>query len=60
MNQVDLPDPVMDSLTELRQENERLRAQLLELQKKKENKEKDKKEKKDKEKEKKEKNHESL
>ncbi len=58
MNQVDLPDPVMDSLAELRKENEMLRAQLMELKKKKEKKEKDKKEKK--EKEKKEKKHESL
>jgi len=63
MNQVDLPDPVMDSLTELRRENEMLRSQLLEIQKKKEKKEKEKKEKKekkDKEKEKKEKNYESV
>ena len=60
MNQVDLPDPVMDSLAELRQENEMLRAQVLELTKKKEKKDKEKKEKKDKEKEKKEKQNESL
>lgn len=60
MNQVDLPDPVMDSLTELRRENEMLRAQLLEIQKKKEKKDKEKKEKKDKDKEKKEKHHESI
>jgi serine O-acetyltransferase len=49
MNQVDLPDPVMDSLAELRRENEELHAQMLELKKKKKMKDK-----KDKEKEKKE------
>ncbi|MCI8596997.1 MAG: serine O-acetyltransferase [Lachnospiraceae bacterium] len=49
MNQVDLPDPVMDSLVELRRENEELHAQMLELKKKKKMKDK-----KDKEKEKKE------
>ncbi len=36
MNQVDLPDPVMDTLMELRKENEELHAQLLKLQKKEE------------------------
>jgi len=56
MNQVDLPDPVMESLTELRRENEELHAQLEELKKKKEKKEK--KDKKDKEK--KEKDNESI
>ena len=49
MNQVDLPDPVMDSLAELRRENEELHAQMLELKKKKKMKDN-----KDKEKEKKE------
>lgn len=57
MNQVDLPDPVMDSLIELREENARLHAELAELKKKKEKKEKDKK---DKEKAKKENHHENL
>ena len=60
MNQVDLPDPVMESLAELRKENEELLLQLQELRKKKEKKEKEKKDKKDKEKEKKEKQDESL
>ena len=36
MNQVDLPDTVMDTLMELRKENEELHAQLLKLQKKEE------------------------
>lgn len=49
MNQVDLPDPVMDTLTELRKENEELQAQMLELKKKKEKKGKDKKDKEKKE-----------
>lgn len=45
MNQVDLPDPVMDTITELRRENEQLHAELAALKKKKEKKEKNKKEK---------------
>ena len=45
MNQVDLPDPVMDTITELRRENEQLHAELAALRKKKEKKEKAKKEK---------------
>ena len=48
MNQVDLPDPVMESLAELRKENEQLHAQLEELKKKKEKKDKEKKERKEK------------
>jgi len=40
MNQVDLPDPIMDSLAELRKENEMLRAQMLELNHKEDKKEK--------------------
>ena len=36
MNQVDLPDPVMDTLMELRKENEELHAQLLKKKKKEE------------------------
>lgn len=32
MNQVDLPDPVMECLTKLQQENDMLRAQVLELE----------------------------
>ena len=38
MNQVDLPDPVMECLTKLQQENDMLRAQVLELEKTKKNK----------------------
>lgn len=57
MNQVDLPDPVMDCIAELRKENEELHAQIFEMKKK----EKEKKEKhKNKEKNKKEKDHENL
>ena len=52
MNQVDLPDPVMDCLTRLQQENDTLRAQVLELERTKKNKKE--------KKEKKEKNHENL
>ena len=52
MNQVDLPDPVMDCLTRLQQENDMLRAQVLELERTKKNKKE--------KKEKKEKNHENL
>jgi len=48
MNQVDLPDPVMESLTELRRENEELHAELAKLQKKKEKKDKKEKAKKEK------------
>ena len=47
MNQVDLPDPVMENLVELHKENEMLRAQLQELSKKKKDKEKEKREKKE-------------
>ena len=51
MNQVDLPDPIMENLAELRRENEMLYNQLMELKKKKKDKEakKEKKEKKEKE-----------
>ena len=51
MNQVDLPDPIMENLVELRRENEMLYNQLMELKKKKKDKEakKEKKEKKEKE-----------
>ena len=45
MNQVDLPDPVMDTITELRRENERLHAELAEIKKKRGKKKKDKEEK---------------
>ena len=41
MNQVDLPDPVMDTITELRRENEQLHAELEALKKKKKKKKKD-------------------
>ena len=58
MNQVDLPDPVMECLTKLQQENDMLRAQVLELEKTKKNK-KEKKEGRE-NKEKKEKTHENL
>jgi serine O-acetyltransferase len=62
MNQVDLPDPVMDSLVQLQKENEELHAEILklmELQKKKAKKDKEKD--KDKEKKiKKEKSNESI
>ena len=47
MNQVDLPDPVMENLVELHKENEMLRAQLQELSKKKKDKVKEKREKKE-------------
>lgn len=52
MNQVDLPDPIMENLAELRRENEMLYNQLMELKKKKKDKEA--------KKEKKEKKHESI
>lgn len=52
MNQVDLPDPVMDCLDELRKENEELHAQMCELNCKKEKKEKGKNKEKNKEKKK--------
>ena len=45
MNQEDLPDPVMDTITELRRENERLHAELAEIKKKRGKKKKDKEEK---------------
>ncbi len=39
MNQVDLPDPIMDTLAELRRENEELHAQMIELKEREDSKE---------------------